>query len=82
MNAVSELTLRLAVWLQLAGQDLRAAYRRGSALERGQGMVEYSLILALVAIAAVVILVALGDQIGDTFQGVVNTLKTPPTPTG
>jgi pilus assembly protein Flp/PilA len=40
----------------------------------GQGMVEYALILVLVAIAALVVLGLLGDAIVDVFQEVVDTL--------
>ncbi len=42
--------------------------------EKGQGMVEYSLILALVAIAAIVMLTNLGSQIQATFSSVVDSL--------
>ena len=36
--------------------------------ENGQGMVEYALILGLIAIAAIVILIALGPKIKKLFQ--------------
>lgn len=42
--------------------------------ESGQGMVEYGLILALVAIAAIVVLGTLGDTIKETFDKVVKGL--------
>ncbi len=42
--------------------------------ESGQGMVEYGLILALVAIAVIVVLGLLGDSVKDTFQSVVDRL--------
>ena len=41
---------------------------------KGQGMVEYGLILGLVAIAVVVVLGTMGGQIGDLFQRVSNEL--------
>ncbi|NLC11291.1 MAG: Flp family type IVb pilin [Firmicutes bacterium] len=47
--------------------------------EEGQGMVEYGLILALVAIAAIAILGTLGSTLGDEDEGifarVVNALR-------
>jgi len=42
--------------------------------ERGQGMVEYSLILVLVSIGAVAVLVLLGPAIVNLLQLVLNTL--------
>lgn len=46
--------------------------------EEGQGMTEYGLILGLIAIAAVAALVALGGDIGATFQDIADRLT--PTP--
>lgn len=43
--------------------------------EDGQGMVEYGLILGLIAIAAVVALLALGPKIRELFQGAADTLE-------
>lgn len=42
--------------------------------EEGQGMAEYGLILALVAIAAVIALTALGGKLTDKFNEVVTKL--------
>jgi len=42
--------------------------------ESGQGMVEYGLILALVAIVVIVALRALGTKVGDTFDEIVGEL--------
>lgn len=42
--------------------------------ENGQGMVEYALILGLIAVVAIVILVALGPKIRNMFSDVNNTL--------
>ena len=36
--------------------------------ENGQGMVEYALILGLIAVAAVVVLIVLGPKIKNLFQ--------------
>jgi len=45
--------------------------------ERGQGLVEYTLILALVAIVVIAVLGLLGRQILDAFQNVANTMRAP-----
>jgi pilus assembly protein Flp/PilA len=42
--------------------------------EEGQGLVEYALILVLVAIVVIAILTVLGPQIGNVFSDVVGGL--------
>ena len=42
--------------------------------ESGQGMVEYGLILALVAVVVIVALTAMGGQISEIFDSVVESL--------
>lgn len=42
--------------------------------EEGQGMVEYGLIIALVAVVAIVGLALLGPQIRDLFNAISNKL--------
>ncbi len=42
--------------------------------QRGQGLVEYSLIIALVAIVVIAILVLMGPQIGQIFSTITNGL--------
>mgnify|MGYP000203425383 CR=1 FL=1 len=42
--------------------------------ERGQGMVEYGLIIALVAIAVIGVVTAMGGQLQSIFQTIVDTL--------
>lgn len=42
--------------------------------ESGQGMVEYGLIIALVAIVVIAVLTSLGGKLTDTFQGIVDAL--------
>jgi len=42
--------------------------------QRGQGMAEYALILVMVSIVMIVILVALGTQITNSFSNVVSVL--------
>jgi pilus assembly protein Flp/PilA len=43
--------------------------------EEGQGLAEYALILALIAIAAIVIMGLLGGQIGSVFGTISSALK-------
>jgi pilus assembly protein Flp/PilA len=43
--------------------------------EEGQGLVEYALILVLVAIVVIAILLLLGPVIGDVFSQIVATLQ-------
>jgi pilus assembly protein Flp/PilA len=43
--------------------------------ERGQGMVEYALILVLIAIAAIVLLKVVGQQTNNVFSNVSNGLN-------
>jgi pilus assembly protein Flp/PilA len=42
--------------------------------EKGQGLVEYALIIVLVAVVVIAILALLGPAIGDIFQNIVNNL--------
>jgi pilus assembly protein Flp/PilA len=43
--------------------------------EKGQGLVEYALILVLVAIVVIAVLTLLGPIIGNVFSKVNNTLN-------
>jgi pilus assembly protein Flp/PilA len=43
--------------------------------EKGQGLVEYALILVLVAVVVIAILAILGPQIGNIFSQVTNGLS-------
>jgi pilus assembly protein Flp/PilA len=47
-----------------------------SSREDGQGLVEYALILVLVAIVVIAILALLGPQIGNVFSQIVYALGT------
>jgi pilus assembly protein Flp/PilA len=47
--------------------------------ESGQGLVEYALILALVAIGLFLVLVFLRDVIGNIFVNIGNKIKEAPT---
>jgi pilus assembly protein Flp/PilA len=49
--------------------------------EEGQGMVEYGLIIALVAVVAIVGLALLGPKIRDMFTGISNNLASAPSAT-
>ncbi len=46
----------------------------GRRQQRGQGMVEYALILVLVSIVVIVILLTMGNQIQNVFSNVVAAL--------
>lgn len=51
--------------------------------ESGQGMTEYALILALVAVAIIAIVIAFRNQIAAVFTNATNTLQqaqSPPAP--
>jgi Flp pilus assembly pilin Flp len=53
------------------------AYLSGLALrdrEEGQALVEYALLLSLIAVASIVILRALGIQVANIFSSVNNAL--------
>ena len=42
--------------------------------EKGQGLVEYAIILALVAIVVIAVMRLLGPKIGNTFSSINNSL--------
>jgi pilus assembly protein Flp/PilA len=43
--------------------------------EEGQGLVEYALILVLIAIAVIIVLGLLGDQVSAVFEEITNALN-------
>jgi pilus assembly protein Flp/PilA len=55
-------------------------WKKGSAVmlfapqERGQGLVEYAIILALVAIVVIAVMRLLGPKIGNTFSTINRSL--------
>jgi pilus assembly protein Flp/PilA len=49
-------------------------YGRHSRIEQGQGLVEYALIIFLVAIVVIAILLLLGPQIGQVFNSIYATI--------
>lgn len=42
--------------------------------EEGQGLVEYALILVLVAIVVIAVLLLLGPAVGDVFSNIITNL--------
>ena len=46
--------------------------------KKGQGMVEYGLIISLIAVACIVALGLLGPKIASLFSGVANSINTTP----
>ncbi len=46
-----------------------------AAKERGQGLVEYALILVLIAIVVIVVLGFLGDEVTQVFSEITDGLK-------
>jgi len=42
--------------------------------EEGQGMVEYALILVLVAIVVIAVLTLLGPAVGNVFSTIINAI--------
>lgn len=59
-------TLRLTYWLFLCWLPWLAP--RQSPENKGQGLVEYALVLVLVAVVVIAILTLLGPQIGNVFS--------------
>ena len=51
-------------------QKFFARFRR----EEGQAMVEYALILVLIAIVVIVVLTTLGEKVSDVFQTISDAL--------
>jgi pilus assembly protein Flp/PilA len=46
-----------------------------AAQEKGQGLVEYALILVLIAVVVIVVLGVMGKQINNVFSSVSSSLK-------
>ena len=67
---LSELQVRLAQLAQFA----LPARLRSHTRSRGQGLVEYALIIALVAIVVVATVLLLGNTIKDVFQNIADSL--------
>jgi len=63
MRLLNEALTRLMAWV-----------RR----EEGQTLVEYALIVGLVSIAAIVVMLLMGDEIGVVFDKITDALATAP----
>jgi pilus assembly protein Flp/PilA len=50
--------------------------RMESRQEKGQGLIEYALIILLVSIVVIIVLGLLGDQIKSVFTAITSTLGT------
>jgi pilus assembly protein Flp/PilA len=55
--------------------NVKVAKMWKSAKERGQGLVEYALILVLIAIVVILILTFLGQQVNTTFSKIGSGLS-------
>jgi pilus assembly protein Flp/PilA len=54
--------------------DFKKLFKKNAEKKEGQGLVEYALILFLVAVVVIAILIILGPQIGGVFSKVSSTL--------
>ncbi len=61
--------------MKMMGTYTKAFFRK----EEGQGMVEYALIIALIAIVVIAALILLGPQIATIFENITNRLSGTPT---
>ena len=52
-----------------------AVYRKVLLSEKGQGLTEYGLIIALIAVAAIAAMIFLGKSIAQKFDEVGNKIK-------
>ncbi len=43
--------------------------------EKGQGLVEYALIIVLIAIVVIVIMALVGSQVSNIFSGIASSLS-------
>jgi pilus assembly protein Flp/PilA len=60
-------------------ETLAAALQTFWAEDSGQGLVEYALIIALVAVGLIAILLVLRNSIGDVFNNAASVLNNAPT---
>ena len=56
-------------------RDLKKLLKGQQDEEEGQGLVEYALILFLVAIVVIAVLIILGPQIGSVFSAINTALQ-------
>ena len=55
--------------------DFKKLFKQSNDEKEGQGLVEYALILFLVAVVVIAILILLGPQIGSVFSAVTKGLS-------
>jgi pilus assembly protein Flp/PilA len=55
--------------------DFKKLFLKSAEEDEGQGLVEYALILFLVAVVVIAILILLGPQIGSIFSAVTKGLS-------
>ena len=60
-------------WQKNCAPYLRAVFGRGS--ERGAALVEYALLLALIAVVCIIALTTLGSQASDKFSTVGQSIE-------
>jgi len=58
----------------LAVVGLRASLEELRDREEGQALVEYALLLALIAVVSIAVLTVLGEQVSSIFSKISNTL--------
>ena len=76
-NWPGELLTRItSTYLSLREMARRPLDRGLSRREEGQGMVEYALILVLIAVVVVLILTTLGKQVSNAFSNVSSEIGT------
>ena len=63
--------LKLSTPIAWLAEELKEGFHR----QRGQGMVEYALIIALIAIALVAALAAFGGGLQNLFNSISNTVN-------
>ncbi len=59
---------------EFAQRQLSATVEEGA--ESGQGMVEYALVLVLIALVVIVILTTVGHQVNNVFSNISHGLST------
>jgi Flp pilus assembly pilin Flp len=67
-------------WMRVRSCRFLTAVRHGSAREEGQALIEYALILGLVAVLTVGVLQALGHNVSSILDRVSTTLSAVPNP--
>jgi pilus assembly protein Flp/PilA len=65
-------------WPSGQGGSMKALWQAFSSDESGQGLVEYALIIALVAVGLIAILLVLRNSIGNVFNNAATQLNNAP----